>query len=118
MQRSRRLSTRQGHTLDRRMLLSSALFAAKSSECSHAVAGGRFTFRTSALMALYEMWQGEPMFLSLPGSVDAHTVKVNKDKRLIVGLENTMKLLSTEIGKEVPGVVSVGISGARSTEQA
>lgn len=54
------------------------------------------------------LWQGEPMFLSLPGSADAHTVKVNKEKRLIVGLENTMKLLSNEIGKEVPGVVSVG----------
>lgn len=53
------------------------------------------------------------MFLSLPGSSDAHTVKVNKEKRLIVGLENTMKLLSNEIGKEVPGVVSVGFSGAR-----
>jgi len=47
------------------------------------------------------------MFLSLPGSSEAHTVKVNQDKRLIVGLEATMKLLSKEIGKEVPGVVSV-----------
>jgi hypothetical protein len=51
--------------------------------------------------------QGVPMFLSLPGSSEAHTVKVNESKRLIVGLEATMKLLSKEIGKEVPGVVSV-----------
>ena len=50
--------------------------------------------------------EGEPMFLSLPGSADAHTIKVNKEKRLIVGLEHTMRLLSSEIAKEVPGVVS------------
>jgi hypothetical protein len=50
--------------------------------------------------------EGIPMFLSLPGSVEAHTVKVNKEKRLIVGLEATMLILAKEIGKEIPGVVS------------
>jgi hypothetical protein len=56
-----------------------------------------------------DMRQGTPMFLSLPGSTDAHTIKVNEEKRLIVGLEGTMKLLAKEIGKEVPGVVSVRV---------
>jgi len=51
-------------------------------------------------------YEGEPMFLSLPGGTEAHTIKVNKERRLIVGLEGTMQLLSKEIGKEVPGVVS------------
>lgn len=51
--------------------------------------------------------EGEPMFLSLPGSTDAHTVKVNKENRRIVGLEKTMDILAKDIGKEVPGVVSV-----------
>jgi len=50
--------------------------------------------------------EGEPMFLALPGSTEAHTIKVNEERRLIVGLERTMTLLSNEIGKEVPGVVS------------
>jgi hypothetical protein len=72
--------------------------------------GGRESLKHSGKgLRVRDMRQGTPMFLSLPGSTDAHTIKVNEEKRLIVGLEGTMKLLAKEIGKEVPGVVSVRV---------
>jgi len=47
--------------------------------------------------------QEETVFLRLTGSLDAHTVKINKEKRYLVALEATMKILEKDLITEVPG---------------
>ncbi|KAJ1469458.1 hypothetical protein T484DRAFT_1851727 [Baffinella frigidus] len=41
--------------------------------------------------------QEETVFLRLTGSLDAHTVKINKEKRYLVALEATMKILEKDL---------------------
>ena len=43
--------------------------------------------------------QEETVFLRLTGSVEAHTVKINKEQRYLVALEATMKILEKDLIK-------------------
>uniref|UniRef100_A0A7S4K9S8 Uncharacterized protein n=1 Tax=Guillardia theta TaxID=55529 RepID=A0A7S4K9S8_GUITH len=49
----------------------------------------------------------ETMFLMLSGSMKPQTVKINRSKRFLVCLEQTMDVLEHELAKEVPGIFRV-----------
>eukprot|EP00960_Hanusia_phi_P039364 753861-Hanusia_phi.AAC.12 len=49
----------------------------------------------------------ETIFLMLAGSMKPQTVKVNRSKRFLVCLEETMNVLEVELTKEVPGIIRV-----------